>query len=279
MKRFAFILITSLLLAGCVSQNRQSEFSLLKPWSWRADAAADLQDNQDRLTASEQALVRGAQIEHIKTVTALGAAPESAQVTVARRTADNTDAMLAQAAGPVNVADATEARQMAVGLYSSDAEARENAEGAQARIEAENGRLGEANDKLQAAHAKLAGELSAAYLREREDANFKHKVYWIAGGALVLWLGGNVLSAAARLNPAFSGAAAVANGVISPALAFGYNRAQAGLEKVGHAMHEVQLRAPELADRLTSFMDSALDDDQKRVAAHGRIKLAKAGVV
>jgi hypothetical protein len=256
-------------MTGCVSSNRQSEFSVLKPWTWRTDAQSNLADNQDKLTQSERELVKAAQVEHVKTVTALGAAPISQPVSLARRTADNTDSMLAQAAGPVTVGDATTARELATSLMSEDPAARDKAEAQQARIEADYAKLADANALLQAANQKLTGELSAAYLKERADADFKHKVYWIAGGLLVLWIGGNVLSFAARINPAFSGVAAVANGVINPMLAHGYSRAQNGLKRVGEAMQDARERVPELAARMEELLDNQLDTDHKTVAKHG----------
>jgi hypothetical protein len=268
MKRALAILMV-IAMAGCLSPNRKSEFSVLKPWTWRTDAESNLADNQDKLTQSERDLVKAAQVEHVKTVTALGAAPSSEPVDLARRTAGNTDSMLAQAAGPVTVGDATAAREIATSLMSDDPEARVKAEAQQARVEADYAKLADANARLQAANQKLTGELSAAYLKEREDADFKHKVYWIAGGLLVLWIGGNVLSIAARVNPAFSGVAAVANGVINPMLAHGYSRAQSGLKRVGEAMETARAKVPEIAARMEEMLDSQLDTDHKTVAKHG----------
>jgi hypothetical protein len=261
------------LLSGCGTAGTKVAWN---PLTWGRDRAAAVADTRQEIQVNERAMVRSAQVEQVKTITALASAPESRPVEVARRTASNAHALLAQANGPVPVGDDTAARELVAGLLSEEVAKREGAERSQAKAEAKAADLADENTQLRATLEDRTAKLEEGYVRERKLANTVRNFWFCAvvlGGLFVL---GQVLSIAARFNPAFAGVSAVANGVLNPAMAYAYKRAHDGLERVGNAVQTVRRQAPELAERMVQFMDDSLDDDHKAIARQGAIKTAHA---
>jgi hypothetical protein len=263
-----------LLLTGCAGTAKTKVW--YNPATWGTDRAAAVADTREDLAVNERAMVRSAQVEQVKTIEALANADESRPVAVARRTASNAHALLAQANGPVPVGDDTAARELVAGLLSEEVAKREGAERSQAKAEAKAADLADENTQLRATLEDRTAKLEEGYVRERKLANTVRNFWFCAvvlGGLFVL---GQVLSIAARFNPAFAGVSAVANGVLNPAMAYAYKRAHDGLERVGNAVQTVRRQAPELAERMVQFMDDSLDDDHKAIARQGAIKTAHA---
>lgn len=260
----AAVIVLLLALSGCAARTGTKVW--WNPTTWGTDRAAAVQVAEQKLETNERSMIRAAQVEQLKTSEALAVAPASRPVEVARRTSGNAEALLAQANGAVTVGEATEAREIVTGLVSEDVAARAEAEKRQAAAEVEAADLAEWNAKLREKLADKTDALQAGYTRERQLANQVRNFWFVAIGLGALWLFGQVAGVTARVNPAFAGVSAFANGVLSPALSHAYNRAHTGLQKLGAGMDAVRKNLPEVADRVTGLLDAELDDDHKRIA-------------
>lgn len=254
-----------LLLAGCATHSTKVRWN---PLTWGTDRAEAVAKVEQKIEVNERALIRSAQVEVVKTVAALSGADSSAPVLVARRMATNTESLLATANGPVPMGETIDARAIVEGLLSAEIDARSKAERLQMDAEDRSADLADDNAELQTLVERQTDKLEAGYLRERKLANTVRNFWFVAGGLAILFVAGNVLSLLARLNPAFSGVAAVANGVISPAMSYAYSRAQTGLTKVGEGMNAIREKVvPAVASEVQRLMDESLDDDHKKVAS------------
>ena len=269
MTRAAVAVLCVLALAGCssVGVTGKAERSWLKPWTWRGDKATEAARLATRVTGAEADVLRAAQRSHETTVNALREAPvDVPSVALASRTAGQTHDLMTHALGPLPLADTQASEALVADALSGDPERVERAEAALAKSDRHNMALTAELSRWRDHAALQQNELQAAYLRERATADRWHTVMWIAGGLVVLWLLSQVLSIAARVNPAFAGAAALANGIITPVGAYAYKRAQDGLAKVGQAMQEAREKVPEIAERMEALLDNKLDADHKAVA-------------
>jgi|GEM_PF-1706906 len=254
-----------LLLGGCATQGTKV---LWNPMTWGTDRAEAVAKVEKKIEVNERAMIRAAQLEAVKTVAALSGAEKSQPVDVARRMATNTESILATANGPVPLGETIKARAIVEGLLSAEMTARGKAERLQMDAEDRSADLADDNAELHTLVERQTDKLEAGYIRERKLANTVRNFWFIAGLLAFLFVAGNVLSLLARLNPAFSGVAAVANGVISPAMSYAYSRAQKGLTKVGEGMNAIRAKVgTEIGAQVEQLMDESLDDDHKKVAS------------
>lgn len=275
------LLLTSLmlimLLTGCVG-DRTGGAVWWNPTTWasraapaaadRAAAKVDTARTAEELAAG--AAVASAHKEFAKTDLALATAPDSRPVALARRTTANGLGLLDQVR-PLTAAEAAEVRQLVADLLSENAQ---TVAGAETRQRTAEERLAETGRELTAARAKLEqreaeltkanGQLREAYDRENALANKVRNFWFIIGGLALLWVLGNLLSVAARFNPALAGVSRIVNGVTAPAFAFAEARAADGLQKVGQALAKAREAMPEVAEKLTTIFDTQTDADHQR---------------
>lgn len=274
---FAAVCILVLLLSGCVG-DKTGGATWWNPTTWAsraapaaADRAADKRDQAaDALQSAEDKAVRAANVELAKAQEILRAAGEGREVSFARRFLGNARSLL-NMVEPLNVAEELALRQQVADLLSANAELRAAAESAVAAsekaIEAQGARLEQARTQLarrDTALARANSNLREAYDRENALANQVRNFWFIVGALVLLWLGGNLLAAAARFYPPLAGVSRVVNGIAAPALAFAEARAQAGLQRVGHAMAEVRQKLPAVAGQLVEIFDQHADADHQR---------------
>lgn len=94
------------------------------------------------------------------------------------------------------------------------------------------------------------------------------RVVWVGVGLAGLWLAGQLLSIAARFNPALGGLAGAVNMVAAPAVQYTARRAQEGLARVGEALATARTEMPDAAKHLTLLFNAATDrDHQAHIAA------------
>lgn len=271
----AFLLVS--LLTGCVG-DRTGGAIWWNPTTWASRAAPAAADRAaakvDGAKTTEQTAedkaVDGAHKEVAKTGDALAVAPDSKAVRAARRFNANALALLAQVR-PLTAQESMELRQLVNDLLSDDPLVSGKAEQAQQKDEATASKLGE---ELKAARADLErrqlaldkanGNLREAYDRENALANKVRNFWFILGGLALFWVLGNVLSVAARFNPALAGVSRIVNGVTAPAFAFAEARAADGLQKVGHALARAKQAMPEVAEKLVTIFDTETDRDHQR---------------
>lgn len=252
------ILLTS---SGCAATGGHSRW--WNPLTWGANPVARVEARQEALAGNQAELVKAAQVETHKTAAALEIVPESQATEVARRTTRNAEALLASAAGPLDIAEAQRAREIARGLAQGLIEAERD----QARAEATAAKVSAENASLKAELTQAQDKLQAGYARERALANRMRNIYWIAGGLAALWLLGNVLAVAARANPALNGVSHLVNGVVNPALSVAHARAVDGLHRVGRGMRAIRTKLPQVAEQVEVILDMETDQEHQQLIA------------
>jgi len=214
-------------------------------------------------TAAQVKLLKASQEAAHKADVALAAAPESRPVEVARDFTAEAVAGLDQALGSPSAGDAAQWKDLVRRLLSENEQIRAKADRERGADREQIAKLG---DKY--ASAVAATERAEAKNREYEAkieglADIVRKVIFIGGAVVGLWLLSQLLSIAARFNPAFSAAASIVSGIAAPATQFALTRAKAGLAKVGEAIASAEKHAPEIAAKMRDFVDTAADADHK----------------
>lgn len=223
------VLCVLLFTSGCVSGGKK----WWSPATWFSDSSAKAADLAGTYLAKKQGdAVQAAKVEVAKTGEALSHAPDSREVALAIRFNDNADALLAQAAQPLTVAERQAVKQLVAELRSDNAAIRSAAESRQKSSEQRQAALSE---ELAAAEKKLSAaqsELRTAFDRENALANElrnERVVKWsLAGAALICALGWAYLRY-------------VAGGLPSA---------------LGSMMARLEKKSPTLAEDIRPFLDS-----------------------
>ncbi len=189
MRRVALVSAV-LLLAGCGTTGSSVRWYAPATWfSGRPAAAAEAAEKKE--TAAEQSAVKLAQKFSHETQIALGVAPASRPVTIARESTAHAVGLLDQSAGPLTVAEAEAARSTVRGLLSEDAATRTAAERERAK---DNRHVAEISNELAKAQARSdAADKNVRLAFERENAlanelRSQRALAWILGGCAVLAL-------------------------------------------------------------------------------------------
>lgn len=180
-------MVAILFLSGCATGPAGSTW--WNPGTWFSHhAAASVDSAAVKVDKKEDAAVKAAQTEVVKTGEALEAAPPSREVELAKRFNGNAETLLAQATGPLSLGDSAALKALVRDLRSETAATREKAEKAQKKAEES---LSELSADLQEAQGKLAKaetNLRAAFERENALANKYRNIRFVAVGAVVLSL-------------------------------------------------------------------------------------------
>jgi len=261
--RTTSILCACLLLTGCA----------LIPSSLRIGGTPldRVEAKEVKQTAAQTKLLKASQEAAHKADVALAAAPESRPVDVARDFTAEAVAGLDQALGAPAAGDAAQWKDLVRRLLSENEQIRTKADKERGADREEIAKLG---DKY--ASAVAATERAEAKNREYERkieglADIVRKAIFVGGAVVGLWLLSQLLSIAARFNPAFSAAASIVSGIAAPATQFALTRAKAGLAKVGEAIAGAEKHAPEVAAKIREYVDAAADSDHKAEIAAGCI--------
>jgi HPt (histidine-containing phosphotransfer) domain-containing protein len=184
-------------------------------------------------------------------------------------------AIIDQVNGAPAAKDASEWSSLVRRLLSENATIRAKA---QAERDSDRENMAALSQNLARVEEKLITVQAKAdeYAKERDRiADVLVKICWVVGGLAGLWVLGQVLSVAARLNPAFAGASAVVNAVAAPAVQYVATRAQKQandvLSRVGTFMAEVDKKLPDVATRIEELMDGAVDDAHKAEIRSARV--------
>jgi len=251
--------LSTLLLSGCIG--------LPSSWKFWGTPLTSAAKTEAKLDAQQAAAIGAAQEAAHKTAAALPFAPPSRPVEVARDFAQEARSLLDQVAGAPKVGDEAAWRDLVSRLLSENEAIRLKAEN-ERREDAEE--VAELSAKL--ARIEAAKEASdakvAEYAKDNERlADIVRKFYWIAGGLAALWLLSQVLTFAARLNPALAPFAGVVNAVAAPALARARARAVEGLEAVGKGLREARQVVGTVAERVVDHLDANTDREHQAVIA------------
>lgn len=268
-----------LCFSGCVIGDKTGGAIWWNPTTWAsraAPAAVDRANDQRDAAAEEsekakEAVIAAAQLEFAKTGEALSAAPVSRPVQLARRFNGNGLALLAQVR-PLTAEEGMELRNLVADLLSDNQTIAQNAELRQLKDEAAATKL---SRQLEEAGAKLArkdealtkvnGNLREAYDRENALANQVRNFWFVIGGLALLWIGGTVLGAVAKVYPPLAPVSRAINGIAAPTLAFAEARATAGLQRIGRAMRTIKEKLPAAADQVVDIFDRETDADHQSV--------------
>ena len=226
------------------------------------ERAEKKEDKED--AAKDKLLKKGQEAAH-KAKEALSAAPESRPVEVAKDFASEVVASMDQALGAPQVGETAQWKDLVQRLLSEDAKIRAKAEAERNADRAEIARL---SDRLAEASAATvrAEEKAMKYAKEVDRiADILRKAIWLIGGVVVLWVLSQVLSIAARLNPAFSGAASMVNTIAAPAVQFAFSRAKTGLQKVGTALAEADKAKDDVSAKIRAYLDTHTDSDHQAI--------------
>jgi hypothetical protein len=136
-----------------------------------------------RADAARETVLQAAQAEAFKTTLALASAPASREVAIATRTAGNASDLLAQANGPLPVADLAALRQLVEDLRSDNAATLAAAQAAQSQAERRHAAAASELSELRARVDDAQGRLAAAFARENALANRWRNL--VAGTALL----------------------------------------------------------------------------------------------
>jgi hypothetical protein len=227
----------------------------------RADSTAA------KLDAQQAAAIGAAQEATHKANAALSFAPESRPVTVARDFVQEARSLLDQVAGAPKVGDEAAWRDLVARLLSENEAIRLKAETERREDAEEVASLSAKLAKLEV--AKEASDAKVAeYAKDNERlADIVRKFYWIAGSLAVLWLLSQVLTFAARFNPALAPFAGVVNAVVAPALARARARAVEGLEAVGAGLREARQVMGSTVEQVVVYLDEKADKEHKDIIA------------
>lgn len=260
----AGLIILVLLLAGCASRSGVKVW--WNPTTWGTNRAAVVDELHAKADINDAEMIRLAQIENEKTLELIKAIQEKSRaVEQALRTATNAKLLLDTANGPISMQELTELRDTVEKLLSANEALRAEGEKAQERAEAAAAVLTQRSAKLKTAINAATDKLTASYERERALANTVRNFWFLAGAIVLVFVGGNLLSIAARFFPGLSGAARIVNGIATPALAFAEARATDGLKKLGHALTAARETMGEEAEKAVAFIDEKLDADHKLI--------------
>lgn len=258
MNRFFPIVIgTFFLFAGCS----------LVPSNWKlfGTPITRLEKNEKKEDAvRDRVYEKSRELAH-KEQAALAKAAPSREVEVAKDFNDELVALLDQARGPAILSDLAKWQNEVDRLCSEDLAIRAKADLQRAKERGEteklSAKLAEAEARTERAEAK-----ATQYAKEKEaQANFFLKIIWAVGAVFGIWLLFQMLSIAAKFMPALAPFAAVANGILAPAVAHSLSRATDGLKKIGHGMSEIRDRiAPEVALQVEEILDKHADEDHKK---------------
>lgn len=255
------LLSSTLLLTGCVG--------LPSGWKFWGTPLTKLESKEQDVSAAQLQATRAAQELIHKTTVALSHAPASRPVEVASSFAQEARTILDHAVGAPSVGDSAEWRGLVERLLSENAEIRAKAERERAK---DSERLAELSDEL----TEVRGERDklqdhvADYAKDNERlADIVRKFQWFAIGIGVLWAVSQLLTVAARINPAFAPFAGVFNAVAAPALARAQARAVEGLQSVGRGIAEARKMGDTAVERIVAFIDEKADREHKAVIAKG----------
>lgn len=176
-----------ILCSGCTTGTGAKWYA---PATWFSHRPADVADAANAKRSSAQdAAIKAAQRTAHETQIALGEAPESRPVEVARESNDVTVQLLDQAAGPLTAGDSAKLRATVAGLLSENATLRERAERERAssreNIADISKRLADAEASLYSANARLR----VAFDRENALANqlrSQRALMWILASIAVI---------------------------------------------------------------------------------------------
>jgi hypothetical protein len=265
---FLVVLLTLALLSGGCS---------IWPSNWRIGGTPlEREERKEKKeTGARSDVLDGAQEAVHKAAMALEEAAPSRPVVVATDFVAEAQALLDQAQGAPKAGDVARWQSLVNRLLSENASVRQAAE---KEREKDREHIADLAEKLADATAEKvkAQQQVKEYARENERlADWVKRAIWIGIGLAVLWVGSQVLSLAARFNPALAPFAALANSVAAPAVQFVANRAQEGLRRVGRGMDAIRATLGDKAeDFIRANFDSNTDDDHQRwIAAGSRNRL------
>ena len=191
MKLTSYILVLALLLGGCVSAPSGKHWWSPKTW-FSSTPASQVTKIGVSENYARQVLLIDAQGEVEKTVRVLELAPESAAVTVAKRTAGNASTLLTQANGPLAFDVLADFDKWVVAILSGNQADKLAAEAKQAKDERRFAKDSEEFRKLQKDLDEANAKLLTAFGKENELAdtlrNERALRVWIIGGGSVLLL-------------------------------------------------------------------------------------------
>lgn len=254
----SMVLITTA-LSGCVYL--PSGWSPFKnPLEKKEQAAA-------KVESARTDLEKAAQVSAHKANFAAAKLPPSTATDVTQYYTGETVALLDQAEGPLLTKELSEARSLIEKLTSENAKIREEGELQRVKDSANNAelskRLADMEGKLVAADAR-ADKYAAENLALADKVR---KLFWISAGMAALWALAQLLTIAARFTPALAPIAGLTNAVAAPAVAYAYNRAKTGLERVGAGIAEARKAMPEMTERVVAFVNTLTDRDHQAVIA------------
>ena len=222
---------------------------------------------------TQETNARGAVLDHAQAavhqaVLALDAAPPGRAVTVASDFASEAQALLDQAQGAPLAGDVQKWQTIVTRLLSENAEVRAGAEREREKARSATAEMAEKLAGATAARVRAEQQVRE-YAKDNERlADMIRRVVWIGGGLAALWLAGQVLTIAARFNPALSGIAGAVNMVAAPAVQYAAARAQTGLARVGEALAQAREQIPDAAKHFTMLLNEATDrDHQQHIAS------------
>jgi hypothetical protein len=253
-----------LLLGGCLYIP-----SGLNPFGTPIDKVEHTEAKRDD---AREKLLKNAQEQAHKAATAISEPASERRDEVAKGYALETAGSLDQALGAPMAGESAQWRKVVSDLLSENSELRKKAEESEARTRRENAATSE---KLAAKEAALlkAQKQVIEYAKENEGlADIVRWALFIGVGLAVLWVLAQVITIAARFNPAFGVAASLINTVAAPAANYTAQRAKAGLSALGRAVGEINEKLPAARERVVEILDQHLDEDHKRISSAARNK-------
>jgi hypothetical protein len=232
--------------------------------------------------AKKKELMRKSQEAAHKAQTALKEAPPSRPVEVADDFLDEAVDSLDQALGQPMVGDMADWKSLAIRLLSDDAKVRATAEKERDQDRKEVAALSEKLAKATA--AKDAAETKAIDYAKKTDAiaDILRKGVFVAVGLFALWALSQVLTIASKFVPQLSAVSGLVNMIAAPAVhsalkAATKDAAQAkdGLVRVGRAIGEAEVKAPEIADKIRVYLNKHTDETHQETIGAAATETAR----
>lgn len=243
-------------LSGCVG------------WSFWDTPPEKVAKAERKVADSDRKVIAEGQGELAGGVAAVETLPESEAKRVGLDMLNRAADLVAQGNGPLDSARAKAARDIALGLLSSEVAKRGAAERALAVMRGKADDLAADNARLKGRLVELQGELAASWRAEHDTANkyrwWRNLGYWLLGGVGLMLLLPALASVASVACPAVApllGIASRAVGyVVAPALQFARDKAIDSIARTGKAIEELRQDLPEKAGKITRTVDSWVND-------------------
>lgn len=258
------VLSSVIWFAGCSSPIGRG--SRILPWNWFSpDRATQLQNQQAKTDQAEDHVTAAAHRDLGKTVRTLEADPAPNKFTVQALRFGRQGLSLLDQVQPIAFADQQADTQLVLDLLSENAQIRAAAAKRQAADEAAAGAIARDLADSKQREGELTTKLEESDKRYQAQAEQSRRTWFVIYAVIAVFVLGNVLRLAVPFVPALAGVSKVVGAVVNPAAEFALHRAQAGLEKVGHAVAAMKDKlSPELSAQVVTLLDQHTDADTQR---------------